>query len=109
MNTDAPQNWKIWCILENGGVLEVEINPSSNVGSLKKAIKDAKPNRFSAIDADELILTFIEGGTRSRDQILKDKLSSQEDLTKLRTIFPDSGPSEELYYFIVEALQQGMS
>ncbi|ORZ05137.1 hypothetical protein BCR41DRAFT_188909 [Lobosporangium transversale] len=101
---------KIFCIVEGEATpFPVKIPSNCSVGELQQAIKARKSNAFKDIDADQLTLKLIPGGTTKKglETLSEESLVALDELEELSTYFPN-GAAKGHIHIIVKLPPQGM-
>ncbi|KAG0219387.1 hypothetical protein B0O80DRAFT_460327, partial [Mortierella sp. GBAus27b] len=107
----------LFCLLDGtplSNAFTITISSSSTIHELKKAIKDEKPNEFSTIEADKLVIWSVaipltgDQDTPIWVQDVDEQKSRPLPVALLSSLFPD-GPGNEAIHIIVQPLQVGQT
>ncbi|KAF9898821.1 hypothetical protein EC991_010310 [Linnemannia zychae] len=106
----------LFCLVDGEATTKafpVEIAPAKTIGDLKKLIKDAKPNAFEHIDANDLVLWRIDHpviAASKHNPILLSAINSPTELDPtddISDVFPEA-PRKKTIHIIVQRPPQDL-
>ncbi|ORZ01942.1 hypothetical protein BCR41DRAFT_209366 [Lobosporangium transversale] len=98
-----PTNLKIYCIVDGEAApFSVNILSNRSVDELKQAIMAENPNTFKFVDAKDLTLKLIPGGTTKKglETLSQELLVALDELEELSTYFPKGAAKGRIHIIV---------